>query len=434
MSVVLLSNCYSETRHCHYLMTPAFMKFFKKYLSTYLILLTIALAFVGGFYLGKGEREIVVVNQKGEPAVAGEVTISRSEIKKYLGKNVNFDIFLKVWDIVRERYVDQPVSETKLFYGALEGMVAALDDPYSIFLTPVVSEEFSESLSGRFEGIGAEIAVKHNVLTIVAPLPDSPAEIAGLKPRDMIYAIDGVSAEDMRLDDAVARIRGEKGTQVVLTVVREGVDKRLDISVTRDTIQVKSVTWEMKDNNIAYIQMRNFNTDTTDLFRQIEKEVVAKNPTGIIFDLRNNSGGFLQTSIDVASAWLDNKLVVSEKNAQGMGNSYYSNGRSLLLDIPTVVLVNGGSASASEIVAGALQDYKAARIIGTQTFGKGSVQVLEDLPDGSSVKFTIARWYTPNDRSIDVDGITPDDVVELSEDDFGEDRDPQMDKAMEYLK
>ncbi|MBU2575488.1 S41 family peptidase [Patescibacteria group bacterium] len=406
---------------------------FKKYLPSYIIVFVIAVFFVGGFYIGKGEKEIVVVNRKGEPIESGEVKINESDIKTYLGQDVDFDLFLGVWDMLKTRYVDQPVSETKLLYGAMQGLVASLDDPYSVFLEPEISEEFNESLNGRFEGIGAEIAIKHEVLTIVAPLPGSPAEQSGLKPKDKVLEIDEVSTEGMGINEAVNRIRGEKGTQVVLKVYREGEEDFLDIKITRDTIKVASVTWEMKENNIAYIYLRNFNTDTTSIFKDIQKEVVAQNPKGIIFDLRSNSGGFLQTSIDVASAWIEDGIIVIERSNNGY-REYRSNGKTIFKDIPTVVLINGGSASAAEIVAGALQDHGAAYIIGEQSFGKGSVQVLEELKDGSSVKFTIARWHTPDDRSIDEEGVVPDEEIELTEEDFSEDKDPQMERALEYLK
>ena len=408
------------------------MNIFRKYSIVYIAVAIIAAAFVAGFYIGKGEKKIVVVNKQGEPVESGEVTINASQVKTYLGEDINFDIFLTVWDMLQERYVDQPVSQTKLFYGALGGLVAALDDPYSVFLEPVVSEEFAESLNGRFEGIGAEIAIKNEILTIVAPLPDSPAEAAGLKAQDKIIKIDNVSTEDMRLDEAVNRIRGEKGTTVVLTVARADVEEFLDIAIIRDTIKVKSVTWDMKDDNIAYIHMRNFNTDTTRAFKTIQREIIVQNPKAIIFDLRNNSGGFLNTSIDVASAWIDDKLIVSERSVSG-SKTYMSTESPIFKDIPTVILINGGSASASEIVAGSLQDYKAAYIIGEQSFGKGSVQVLEDLSDGSSVKFTIAKWFTPNGRSIDEEGVVPDEEIELTEEDFSADVDPQLERAIEYL-
>jgi len=437
------------------------MEGIKKYISTYSVLLLIAVSFVGGFYAGRGNQDVVVVNDRGEPVESGIVTINRSEVKSYLGEDVDFDLFISVWDMLRTRYVDQPVSQTKLFYGALEGMVASLDDPYSVFFTPKVSEEFTDSLSGKFEGIGAEIGLKHELITVVSPLDGSPAHEAGLHAKDIILKIDDASTEGMGLDEAVSRIRGEKGTQVLLTVARNGEDVPLEISITRDTIRVKSVTWEMLDNGYAHIKMRNFNTDTTELFRDFERDVLSQNPKGIIFDLRNNSGGFLQTAVDVASAWVNNDVVVIERSTSaedagllpvistpGTANAssgepktfnelfervYKSNGKPVFNGIPTVLLVNGGSASASEIVAGALQDYGHAYIIGEQTFGKGSVQVLEDLPGGSSVKFTVARWYTPKDRTIDKDGITPDEIIELTSEDYSEDRDPQLDRAIEYL-
>ncbi|MDP3995387.1 MAG: S41 family peptidase [bacterium] len=409
------------------------MSFFKKYHFVFISAIALAVVFVAGFYLGKGEQKIVVVNDKGEPYESGEVIIRPSEVREHLGKDVDFDLFLRVWDMLGDRYVDQPVSETKLFYGALQGLVGALDDPYSVFLEPKVSEEFSESLNGRFEGIGAEIAIKHEMLTVVAPLPGSPAEASGLRAKDVILEIDGESTEDMNLNHAVSLIRGEKGTTVVLSVFREGADGQLEVNIVRDTIKVASVTWEMKEDEIAYIHLRNFNTDTTRAFKAIQREVVAQNPKGIIFDLRNNSGGFLQTAIDVASAWIaPGRVVVTERSMDGI-TEYKATESALFAGIPTVVLINGGSASASEIVAGALQDYELASIIGEQSFGKGSVQVLEDLPDGSSVKFTVAKWFTPDNRSIDEEGITPDEALEMTEEDFDEDIDPHMDRAIEYL-
>ncbi|MBI2050259.1 MAG: S41 family peptidase [Parcubacteria group bacterium] len=410
------------------------MLFLKKYKIIFISVAIIAAAFAGGFYAGKSKREITVVNEKGEPIASGEVTIRPSEVKEYLGKDVDFDLFTQVWGLIRGKYVDQPVSETKLFYGALRGMVAALDDPYSVFLEPQVSEEFTESLNGRFEGIGAEIAIKHDLLTVVAPLSGSPAQSAGLKAQDVITQIDGKGTAELTLDEAVNRIRGEKGTTVTLTIAREGADDLFDIAIVRDTIKIESVSWQMEEGSIARITMRNFNADTTRAFKAIQREVVSEHPEGIIFDLRNNPGGFLQTSIDVASAWIaEGETVVIERSVDG-STTYAATGSALFAGIPTVVLVNGGSASASEIVAGALQDYGFGRVIGEQTFGKGSVQVLEELPDGSSVKFTVAKWFTPKNRSINEEGIAPDEVVELSEEDFGEDKDPQMDRALEYLR
>ena len=410
------------------------MSFLKKYLKLNIVLVIIAAAFVGGFFVGKGQDDILVVNAKGEPIKSGEVKIDRNKVQAFLGKDANFDLYLQVWKMLQERYVDQPLSATKMFYGSLQGLVASLEDPYSVFLTPQVSEEFSEQLNGRFEGIGAELGVKNKLLTVISPLANSPAEKAGLMAKDWIIAIDKESTEVMTLDTAVSKIRGEKGTNVVLSVKREGQDGPLDITIMRDTIHIESVVFKMKDNGIAYIQLTNFNQDTTTAFKNTEREVLAANPKGIIFDLRNNPGGFLQTAVDVASAWVDNKAVVVERSKVEGEKKYFSQGRPVFSKIPTVVLTNGGSASSSEIVAGALQDYGLAYVIGEKTFGKGSVQVLEELPDGSSVKFTIAKWYTPHDRSIDKEGIAPDEEVKLTPEDYSNSKDPQLDRAMEYLK
>ncbi|OGY92489.1 MAG: hypothetical protein A3H70_04565 [Candidatus Komeilibacteria bacterium RIFCSPLOWO2_02_FULL_48_11] len=410
------------------------MTFLKKYLSLYAVIIIVIAAFVGGFYVGKSRDDILVVDAKGEPIKSGEVKLDKSKVKSYLGRNVDFDLYLQVWQMLQERYVDQPVSATKLFYGSLEGLVAALDDPYSVFLTPQISQEFNEQLNGRFEGIGAEIGIKNKSLAIIAPLSDSPAEAAGLRSRDKILAIDKETTDGLSLDEAVSRIRGPKGTNVVLTIKRDEAAEPFEVTVTRDTIHVKSVSWKMEDGNIAYIELTNFNQDTTDLFKRIAREVVAANPQGLILDLRNNSGGFLQTAIDVASLWIDRKVVLNERSQVEGEKKYLSEGQPLFASIPTVVLVNGGTASSSEIVAGALQDYGLARLVGEKTFGKGSVQMLEDLSDGSSVKFTVAKWYTPHDRSIDHDGIMPDEEVKLTPEDYSNDKDPQLDRAMEYFK
>ncbi len=410
------------------------MAFLKKYLKLNIVLIAMAVTFVGGFFVGKSRDDLLVVDEKGQPIKSGQVKIDRNKVQAYLGKDADFDLYLQVWKMLQERYVEQPISATKLFYGSLQGLVASLEDPYSVFLTPQVSEEFSEQLNGRFEGIGAEIGIKNKILTVIAPLPESPAQKAGLMAKDWILSIDKESSEGLSLDQAVSKIRGEKGTTVVLSIKREGKDEPFDVAVTRDTIQVKSVTWKMKDSGIAYIQLTNFNQDTTNAFKKIGREVLEANPKGIIFDLRNNPGGFLQTAVDVASAWVDNKTVVVERSKIEGEKKYFSQGRPVFNNIPTVVLTNGGSASSSEIVAGALQDYGLAYVIGEKTFGKGSVQVLEDLPDGSSVKFTIAKWYTPHDRSIDKDGISPDEEVKLTPEDYSADKDPQLDRAIEYLK
>jgi carboxyl-terminal processing protease len=323
----------------------------------------------------------------------------------------------------------------------MKGLVGGLGDEYSIYFPPKKAEQFVKDLEGKFEGIGAEIGLRDNQLVIIAPLPESPAEKAGIRAGDKVYSIDGVDTFGLSLEEAVAKIRGTKGTEVIITIGREGLEKREDITVIRDTINVPTVKWEMKENKIAYLRVSYFNGDTWKRFDDAVKEMILQSPVGIILDMRGNPGGYLDTSIAVASEWIDKGIVVSEKFSDGRINEHRSLGAHRLSDIPTVVLVDGGSASGAEIVAGALQDYGVATLVGEKTFGKGSVQDFEVLPDGSALKLTIARWYTPNDRQIDNNGIEPDFVLEQMFEVTGEDevtgkvdyRDFGMEKAMELL-
>ena len=355
--------------------------------------------------------------------------LNTDALPEYLAKDVNFKLFWKVWDIIRSKYIDRDqITDAQLFYGSMKGVVAALGDPYSVFLDPVISEEFTEELSGKFQGIGAEIGMKQERLTIISPLPESPAEKAGLKPGDKVMAIDGNETTGISLDEAVKQIRGEKGTEVILTVARENADSFLDITITRDTIDIKSVVLEMKDN-IGYIKLTHFNQDTAQEFGEIVNELLTKSPKGVILDLRNNAGGYLDVAIEIAGYWVKNGDVVVKESFGDVeiDRNYNSTGQEQLASYKTVVIVNGGSASASEIVAGALQDFELANVVGEVTFGKGSVQELEQLSDGSSVKITIARWLTPFGRSIDKEGVAPDEIVEFTEENYENEEDPQLD-------
>jgi len=362
--------------------------------------------------------------------------------------DADFNHFWSVWNSIKDRYVDQPVDDVDLFYGALQGLVDGLDDPYSVYFPPKEAKEFDRELAGEFEGIGAEIGIRDEQLTVVTPLPESPAEKAGLLPGDKIYAIDGDDTSGISVEEAVSKIRGEGGTTVVLTVTHNGLDTLEEISIVRDTINIPTVAWELRDDNIAYLRISFFNETTWDEFDKAVREIVEERPKGIILDLRRNPGGFLETSVMVASEWVEKGVIVSEKRSNGTEKTYKTRGRHRLVDFDTVVLVDGGSASGSEIVAGALQDYGVATLVGDQTFGKGSVQDLEKYGDGSSLKLTIARWYTPKDRQIDEEGIAPDIVIEemfirpeddpatddVDESKEGEITDAGLDKAVEILK
>ncbi|MFA5187910.1 MAG: S41 family peptidase [Patescibacteria group bacterium] len=403
-------------------------KFFRKFLKYYVVLFLIFVAFILGMLFGRQENKVIVAESEKSGAV-----FNKKAKPEFLSKDINFNLFWDVWDTIEKNYVHQPVAENELFYGAMAGSVAALGDPHSVFFDPKTTSDFTAELKGSFEGIGAEIAIKNNAITIVAPLPDSPAEKAGLKTNDKILAINGEDTAGMSLDYAVSKIRGPKGTDVDLTIGREGTEKPLEIKIVRQTIKIQSVKWQMLDNNIALINLRYFNEDTSDAFKKAVLDIVAKNPKGVILDMRNNPGGFLDTAIDVASEWVDNNVVVYEKSSTGQLKENKSTGLPRLKDFPTVVLINGGSASGSEIVAGALKDYKLATLVGEKSFGKGSVQSLFPLSDGSSIKLTVALWLTPNENTIDGEGIEPDVKVDLTDADFSANKDPQLDKAIEIL-
>lgn len=354
------------------------------------------------------------------------------EEPSWFADELDFDTFWDVWQLVQTNYVDQPVRESDLYYGALQGLLGSLNDPYSIYFTPTEAEEFNQELAGSFFGIGAEIGIKDEQIVIIAPLPETPAERAGVLASDAILAINGESTVDMSTTDAVERIRGERGTDVTLTLSRDG-GEAFDVVITRDEITVKSVVSEIREDNIGVIEISVFNDDTVDLFDAAARDMVENGVSGIVIDLRNDPGGLLDAAIEVASYWIDGETVVIEE-IRGSRDEYpASSGSAILADVPTTVLVNGGSASASEILSGALQDYKKATIIGEQTFGKGSVQEYHELPDGSAVKLTVARWLTPFGRSIDHVGITPDVIVEFTVEDYHAGKDPQLDAALDLF-
>ena len=360
-----------------------------------------------------------------------------NELVELFGNNdeIDIDVFEQVWDIIHDDFYDKSeIDDRALFYGALTGMVDALGDPHSIFLNPELTDDFTQGLEGTFFGIGAEIGRKNDQLVVVAPLADTPAERAGLKPGDWILFIDDIDTTNMSTGEAVYHIRGELGTPVVLTILSPDSVETKEITIVRQKIDVPSVTYRLEDE-IAIIEITHFNSDTTDRFTNVAQEVVADNPKGIILDLRNNPGGFLTTSVDITSSWLDEKEpVVRETYSDKRKDKVYKAINTVsLAHFKTIVLVNEGSASASEILAGALQDYEEATIVGEVTFGKGSVQQLLPLDDDSSIKITVAKWLTPKGRTIEGEGVTPDIEIELTYEDYNNDVDPQMERAKELI-
>ncbi|HBI17256.1 MAG TPA: peptidase S41 [Candidatus Moranbacteria bacterium] len=397
------------------------------YLKLVMIFLVLALVFWIGFERG----------QENNPN-KGQVSLDKSlELKDIKDKSqVDMSLYWEVFDKLKEKYVDaEKLTTEELVYNSIRGMLSATEDPYTVFLDPEENKEFNADIEGTFEGIGAELGIKQGILTVISPLKDSPAERAGLRTGDKILKVNDESTADMSIDVAVSKIRGKDGTEVKLTVYRaDGEEKTKDILVKRGVIRVESVTFEMK-NNIAYFNVVRFGDDTAIKFGKLIS-AMPKDAKGVVIDLRNNPGGYLDVAIDMAGFVLPNgKVVVIEEDKEGKKKKFYSRGRGELSGIKTVVLINEGSASASEILAGALKDNREnVTLVGKKSYGKGSVQELLNLKGDSSVKITVARWLTPKEEQINEKGINPDVEIELTEEDYDKNRDPQLDKALELLK
>lgn len=405
---------------------------FKRFFPGIALVLVIGLVFLAGFYAGQ---------KKGSLSRIDSRVLAYSEEAKNISNTINgeetFDanMYFEVWDTLKRDYVDKnKIKDKDLFYGSLKGLAQAVNDPYTVFMDPKTSQEFTDDLAGTFEGIGAEVGMRNEIITIIAPLEGMPAQKAGILAGDKVYAIDGQPTMGMTVDEAVKKIRGPKDTQVTLTILRGAGESAQEIKITRGVIVVKSLKTEMRSDGIYVIKINSFNDDTLTLFNKAVDDIVSKKPKGLILDLRNNPGGYLETSVILASEWIEAGPVVAEQFGENRRNEYPASGLARLKDIPTVVLINGGSASASEIVAGALRDYKKATLVGEQTFGKGSVQTLRNLSDGSSIKITIAKWLTPAGDFINEKGIAPDVEIDLTIDDINKNLDPQLDKAVEILK
>ncbi|UCE71093.1 MAG: S41 family peptidase [Nitrospiraceae bacterium] len=318
--------------------------------------------------------------------------------------------FAETLSLVKKNYVEE-VDEQDLVYGAIKGMLSSLD-PHSSFMQPKIYKEMKIDTKGEFGGLGIQIGIKDKILTIIAPIEDTPAYKAGVKAGDKIVEIDNESTKDITLHDAVTKLRGRKGTKVTITIVREGLEKPKDITITRDIIKLKSVKSKVLEDGIGYVKLTQFQEKTANDLKKTMRELEQKDITSLVIDLRNNPGGLLKGAVDVTSHFLPaGKLVVYIKDRSGDKKEFHTINGSRYYKDPIIVLVNEGSASASEIVAGALQDWDRAVILGTQTFGKGSVQTVIPLSDGSALRLTTARYYTPKDRSIQTTGITPDIIV-----------------------
>ncbi len=352
-------------------------------------------------------------------------------------QQVDFNLFWDVWSRLENKFVDKSkIDRKKLVFGAISGLVSSLKDPYTEFFPPAESKQFQQDIQGSFGGIGAEIGMRKGIVTVIAPLKGNPAEKAGIRAGDKIFKVDDTMTADLNLDEAVRLIRGPEGSKVRLTIVRDGLDKAKEISIVRDTIKVQIVETEARPDGIFVIKLHQFTENAGSEFRRAVQTFGDSHSQKLIVDLRNNPGGFLTVATDIAG-WFTapGEIIARERYADGKEDQYRSGGYQILRNIPTVILVNEGSASASEILAGALRDLNATKLIGAKTFGKGSVQEVIRLPQDSSLKVTIAKWLTPHGIEIDGKGLEPDIKVEIPQDkELKPGEDPVMDKAIEILK
>lgn len=396
-----------------------------------MIALLVLGGFLGGLFVGRsGVAEGGSVDSDGKSTVLHKYTDN--------SKEVDFNLFWEVWDTIEKKSIQKPVDYEKLYQGAIKGMVEALDDPYSVYMTPEETQKFQEQLNGEFGGIGAELTLEESQLTVVSVLPGTPSEDAGLLVKDAIIKIDSTDSFGLSLHEAVSLIRGEKGSVVTLTVFREGEEATIDIPITRDTINVSSVKSEIKKDedgkSVLYLSISSFAEKTYGELNDAIEVNLAHNPEAVILDLRGNSGGLLDQSVKIASEFLDNDQVVAiEQFSDDTRKTFKTNGVSRLKDLPLIVLVNGGSASASEILAGALRDNRGVQLIGSQTFGKGTVQEYMGLKNSSSLRISVAKWLTPSEVDINKQGLEVDEEIEITKEDFLEKKDPQLDRALEHV-
>jgi carboxyl-terminal processing protease len=382
-------------------------------------LIVVILVFSSGVAVGKGSLHPKTLDANGK-----EVG---------LPSQLDYNSVNKIYALIKDNY-DGQLDRTKLEDGLRSGLVAATGDPYTNYFNAQEAKAFNAELSGSFTGIGAELGTdSDNNILIISPLSGYPAQQAGLQSKDIIAAVDKQSTNGLSVDSVVKKIRGPENSKVTLTIVRGGGNP-FDVTITRAKITVPSVESHI-DGNVGYIKINQFGSDTAQLAQNAASDFKAKGVKGVVLDLRGDPGGYLQAAIDISSMWLDKgKVVVSERKGGVTQNTDYAKGNATLKGIPTVVLIDGGSASASEITAGALHDNNAATLVGTKSFGKGSVQQVINLSDGSELKVTTAHWYTPAGKNINKQGITPDTVVDRSADDIKSGKDPQKDSAYSIVQ
>lgn len=390
-------------------------------------ILAVALLF-SGFYFGYRRGVVAGTDVVVTGVINGDGKVA----------DADFNLFWEAWQKLRELHIDSDgYTNQDLVYGAIKGLAGSLGDPHTAFFPPQEAKKFLQDVNGNFGGIGAEIGIDDNqTLSVIAPLKGSPAERIGMQAGDLILEVDDRSTVDMSVDEAVSYIRGTIGTMVVLSIYRAGWEQPRDVSIVREKIEVPTLDVTYKeDGAIAYIQLYSFNENAIPALTKATKEMASAGVKGIILDVRNDPGGYLEVAIETAGFFMEEgSLVVSEQFKDGTSEPFLARGSGILKDIPMVVLINGGSASASEILAGALRDVRGVKLVGEKSYGKGTVQEIQRLSDDSSMKITIARWVMPAGEILDKAGLEPDYVVEVTDEDIEAKKDVQLEKALEVLK
>jgi carboxyl-terminal processing protease len=400
----------------------------QKLLFRIIAVITVLIVIGGGsFYFGfqQGVKQPKTIIVRGVTNLEPEQQVT-----------ADFSVFWEAWQKLRDNHVKgREATDQSFIYGAIAGITNSLKDPNTVFFPPEDSKKFEEDVIGEFGGIGAEIGIRNDQLVVVAPLEGSPAEKAGIKAGDKILAIDGENTAGLGVDEAVKKIRGEINTKVILTILRNGEVKSQDVTIIRQKIEVPTLKLDVLENNIAHIKLFSFNKNAPFLFYRSALTILLGKANGIILDLRNNPGGFLEVAVNLAGWFLEKgQVVVTEKFRSGDEIVFRADGTAALKNIPLVILINKGSASASEILAGALRDHYGTKLIGEKSFGKGTVQELFALKDDSKLKITVANWLLPKGQTIEDNGLIPDVEVKLTEEDINKNKDPQLEKALEILK
>lgn len=400
-------------------------------LGIFVITLLLFLAFGAGTQYG--QKRAPQQNTSQIPA-----TISANEVKNGQptgrAKEVDFALFWQVWDMLPQLYIDKTaVDSQKMLYGAISGMVSSLGDPYTTFLPPEENKMVKDELGGNFDGVGIELGYKENQLVVIAPLDDTPASKAGVLAGDYIIKIDNQETAGVTLPEAVKKIRGQKGTAVALELYRQGQEKTFTVQLTRQTIHVKSVTFSLKENNIGYFKLSRFGDETNNEWDVAVRQAQAATIKAAVVDVRNNPGGYLQSAIYVGSEFI-NGVIMKQEKSDGSKQTFEADRNGKLLKVPVVVLINKGSASASEILAGAILANNRGKLVGEKSFGKGTIQEVQPLDKGAGIHVTRARWLLPNDFWVHGKGLQPQVEASMSADDIKAGRDPQLEKALEVAK